>query len=150
MLNIDYKYFASSKDPIEIINKYRRRGIGTICTPNKEIPRLIKYSNLVPKWQKLYNLNIKSNSSIRKILGQLPVTHSLFQFENEHCKTKYAIIKPTQCSSDIFDVLQHIYTKYQSNLPEFISMSKLTTICNFGYVKPVKKWIIHAFLDNDV
>ena len=26
LINIDYKYFAGSKDPIEIINKYRQRG----------------------------------------------------------------------------------------------------------------------------
>ena len=62
LLNIDYKYFAGSKDPIEIINKYRMRGFGTILN-EKEIVRLIEYSSLIPKWKNSYNLNIQSNKT---------------------------------------------------------------------------------------
>ena len=49
-LNMDYKYFAGSKDPIEIINKYRSRGFGTILNEN-EIKRLLEYSSVVPKME---------------------------------------------------------------------------------------------------
>ena len=44
LMNIDYKYFAGSKDPIEIINKNRMRGFGTWLNET-EIKNLIKYSS---------------------------------------------------------------------------------------------------------
>jgi hypothetical protein len=42
--NLDYKYFAGSKDPIKILEKNRRRGFGTILS-NREIAIYIKYCN---------------------------------------------------------------------------------------------------------
>ena len=55
-MNIDYKYFAGSKDPINIINKYRMRGFG--CWLNKnELNTCIKYIYEVPFWNNLFNIN---------------------------------------------------------------------------------------------
>ena len=76
-MNIDYKYFASSKDPIEIINKYRMRGFGTWLNEN-EIKQFMKYSELVPFWQNLYSIQVHNKKSIESCLGPLELNHRLF------------------------------------------------------------------------
>ena len=154
-LNIDYKYFAGKKDPIEIINKYRMRGFGTILN-EKEITKLIEYSNLVPKWKKLYKLNIKSNNSIMNILGILDVNHSLFNIYNENNTsnintmiyaqlrylTNYNII-PLKYNEIILLIKQyyHIMNHTQFNI---------TTINKYGFINVLKKWIINAYNDMDM
>ena len=50
-MNIDYKYFAGTNDPIEIINKYRMRGFGTYLNDDEKV-KLIDYSYKVNKWKK--------------------------------------------------------------------------------------------------
>ena len=75
-MNIDYKYFAGSKDPVEIINKYRMRGFGTWLNKN-EITTFIKYSASVPFWNNLYNINLK-NKNMGECLGSLNINNKLF------------------------------------------------------------------------
>ena len=85
-MNIDYKYFAGSKDPIEIINKYRMRGFGTWLNKN-EIATYMKYSSMVPFWNNLFNINLNNKNTISSALGPLPLTHKLFyprQFNMDH------------------------------------------------------------------
>lgn len=53
MINMDYKYVSSSTNPIEIINKYRARGFGTILNQT-EIEELYKYSMTNPYWKQKY------------------------------------------------------------------------------------------------
>jgi hypothetical protein len=48
-MNIDYKYFAGTRDPIEIINKYRLRGYGTWLSEN-EIKQYHAYTDEMPYW----------------------------------------------------------------------------------------------------
>ena len=75
-MNIDYKYFAGSKDPLEIINKYRMRGFGTWLN-RTEINTFIKYSSMVPFWNNLYNINLNSKN-IADVLGSLSINNKLF------------------------------------------------------------------------
>ena len=53
MINLDYKYFSGSKDPIDIINKYRMRGFGTLLNEKEKI-KLIEYSKNVQQWADFY------------------------------------------------------------------------------------------------
>ena len=154
MLNIDYKYFAGSKDPIEIINKYRMRGFGTILN-DREIVRLLEYSNLVPKWKQLYSLNIQSNGSVMKILGQLDINNSLFNpskiLDHKEQSTEYKNIRTFNYTiiphniSEIMSIIKRIYKT--SSVSEQFNLSNITTINKYGYVEPVKKWLIDAFYD---
>ena len=67
-VNMDYKYFAGSKDPIEIINKYRTRGFGTILNDTEKI-HLVEYSSSINSWKNLYDLNIKNQDSVNNVFG---------------------------------------------------------------------------------
>jgi hypothetical protein len=154
MLNIDYKYFAGAKDPIEIINKYRMRGFGTILN-DREVIRAVQYSSLVPKWKQLYSLNIQSNTSVMKILGQLSIDNSLFRpskilhnkepsIEYKHPRSIDFCTIPNNLS-EIINIIKRIYKT--SSIGEYFNLSNLTTINKYGYVEPVKKWLIDAFYD---
>ena len=60
LINLDYKYFAGSIDPIDIINKYRTRGYSTILNDSEKI-KFIKYVLSLDKTSIMYN-----NPSLRK------------------------------------------------------------------------------------
>ena len=153
LLNIDYKYFAGSKDPIEIINKYRMRGFGTILN-DREIVRLVEYSNLVPKWKELYGLNIQSNTSVMKILGIQTIDSTLFkpsvvldkkeQYNSKHNNLSYSVCQHTSKNVVHDYIRQHYKT---ASINETYYMSNMNTINKYGYIEPVKKWLIDAFYD---
>ncbi len=77
-MNIDYKYFSGSKDPINIINKYRMRGFG-VWLNQKEIDTYIKYCYEVPFWNKLFNINPDNKHTYSRCLGALNISHKLFK-----------------------------------------------------------------------
>lgn len=153
LINIDYKYFAGSKDPIEIINKYRMRGFGTILN-NREIKRLIEYSNIIEKWKKLYNLDIKQINSVKSILGIMNINHNLFKpsmilYDNDdiYIDTYKNIFNITNIknytSKQIIDIINILYNHNSLNIIDNIEYYK--TINNYGYVEPCKKWLIDAY-----
>ena len=141
LLNIDYKYFAGTKDPIEIINKYRFRGFGTLLN-DKEKVRLIEYSSMITKWNILYNdlnKNIKNKSAIDNIFGSLKYTYKLFTNNITLTNKIYNISMPDNNSMFINNLL--IFNK-NNNIDNLIN--QLTMINKKGYVVPLQKWVIEA------
>ena len=138
MINIDYKYFAGSKDPIDIVNKYRMRGFGTILNEN-EIKKLIEYTFLVPKWKQLYGLN-NNSSSISNILGTLKFNNILFKPNHNILELQIEYL------NNITDYnLYHIISKIYNST--FDDITKYTTINKYGFIDPVKKWIFDAIYE---
>tara|TARA_B110000879_G_C11177357_1_gene516681 strand:- start:136 stop:2637 length:2502 start_codon:yes stop_codon:yes gene_type:complete len=77
LVNMDFKYFAGKRNPYQIINKYRMRGIGTILN-KKEINAYKEYISS-SKWNKLYkSCNNKQCTSCNKITGFMNLDNSLF------------------------------------------------------------------------
>lgn len=78
-INLDYKYFAGVRDPIEIVNKYRMRGYSIFLNDNEKI-RLVSYSKQVDKWNNLYgNIKINDKNNISKIFGYLTCKNNFFR-----------------------------------------------------------------------
>ena len=77
-MNIDYKYFAGSCDPAEILLKNLQRGWGTYLNL-KEISHLIKYVSEVDKRKNLIDINIKSIKTYQKIRGSSLLSSKLFR-----------------------------------------------------------------------
>lgn len=78
LTNIEYKYFAGTKDPIEVINKYRQRGFSTILN-DKERIKLIKYSNDVQKWRDLYEIKTLSKNNTDKLFKPFDISNKFFK-----------------------------------------------------------------------
>lgn len=151
-LNMDYKYFAGSKDPIEIINKYRSRGFGTILNEN-EIKRLLEYSSVVPKWKEKYDLNIKSQTSINAVLGLQTILSKLFSngvTDSNINRILYRKINGSNQNSAESLISYSCYMNYRYNVKrsEMYDIQTLTFINKYGFVEPVKKWLIDACNDN--
>jgi hypothetical protein len=158
MMNIDYKYFAGSKDPIEIINKYRNRGFGTFLNDKEKI-KFVEYSDAVEKWKKLYNLKKKVKASVDSVLGAMDINVDFFKprkvlpenytevtpvLEN-YKKLNYEPLKEfsVETNDETFKEYQR-----QFNLPDNLqSLFKqmymsLDSLKKDGYVKPLDKWFV--------
>ena len=155
MMNIDYKYFAGSKDPIEIINKYRMRGYGTYLNSKEKI-RMIEYSNLVEKWKKLYNINIKNNNSVNSFFGYLNINHDLFKpslnLRNENTKYNNSLYHSKQITeSNIDQIYSDMYGgDYNTIDGTQRQIYKNNCICENGYIIPFRKWLIEACYEQPI
>lgn len=149
-MNIDYKYFTGSKDPIEIINKNRMRGFGTWLNKT-EIKDLMKYSTTVSSWSKCYGKNKYSVSN----LGTLPLSHTLFQPRMVNPELYYDAppvgldnyynnqYKGFQIKH-LCDVDDDYIKKFGIKTLERLTRN-LTTINSDGSINPLQKWIIPAY-----
>lgn len=160
LTNIDYKYFAGSKDPIEVINKYRMRGFGTYLNDKEKI-RMIQYSNGVTKWKKLYHINIKNTNSVESVLGSLKIDNNLFKPSSVLNNKNTVYYKPTNEWTK-HEVNEHnimsIYEKlFQGNF-NFVEHNnsiqsqifKKTCINDMGYINTFKKWLIEACYEQPI
>ena len=155
LINIDYKYFAGSKDPIEIINKYRSRGYTTLLNDKEKI-RLVEYSKMVSKWNKLYgNFNINKQSEIESILGYIDVNKQFFE-PRKVIPEEYTTVKPVLPhykksnlkSTNKYGYVKLMKTFYTSLKCEPITFSKdLRCINKNGYINCIKKWYLDAIYD---
>lgn len=150
LVNIDFKYFVGSHDPISIIDKYRKRGYGTILN-NYEIGQYLFYIAGNRQYCKAYCLdNIKE---INKILGPLSINHGYFKPRqtlpeeftlDPKIPISYQSItnyKPLASKNDILDYYKKTYPKYPSELID------KRTISSTGKIEPIKHWMIEASYD---
>ena len=149
-MNIDYKYVAGSTDPMEIINKNRMRGFGTWLNET-EIKYLIKYSLHVPFWYNIYN-NFNKKLIIDLNTGSLPTCHKLFnpRLVNKDQYTNLQQVNLDNCYNDDFkgEEIMSIYDLTEESLITHIGLHKFVTINSKGFIKPLQKWIIEAYLKN--
>ncbi|ARF09784.1 hypothetical protein Indivirus_3_33 [Indivirus ILV1] len=144
--NIDYKYFSGSKDPIEIINKYRMRGFGTIIN-DREKSSMVKYNNSIEKWKKLLAF-----STDKKYMGPTKVNTDLFK-----------PIKTLNLPITIPSVYRTVDFTYVTNLEEYynyfknnygydsktsrIDFLKFSAIKPDGNIEQLKRWVLESAFD---
>jgi hypothetical protein len=158
LINLDYKYFAGSHDPIEIINKYRLRGYSTPLNDSEKI-RFISYSSKVEKWNKLYGgIDVKDKASVNRVYGYLSPNDNFFNPRLEISDT-FSNLKPVDltynninsynCDDDTlnFYLLNLIYPKFKG-VDNLNDVCDLEHICKNGYIKNVRKWYFDAIYEN--
>jgi hypothetical protein len=153
-MNIDYKYFAGSKDPINIINKYRMRGFG--CWLNKnELEIYIKYNYEVPFWNNVFNINPNNKNSYYRCYGPLNIYSNMFKprMYNQNLITNEKIAPVnfdySQPNFRTLTELEYNINKYESDKT---FNKKYTTINkDTGYIEPLYKDIIivNSYLKNN-
>ncbi len=152
-MNLDYKYVAGNKDPIEIINKYRMRGFGTFLNKN-EIDKLIKYSSKIEFWNNLYDVKLNNKKSIESCLGSLNLNHKLFhpRLYNADLLTKFSDvdlsdpynnldISKVKAVKDSEDFNAY-YDKFYPKRCKLDFIRNMNTINENGYIEPLQKWVI--------
>lgn len=148
-LSTDYNYFASIRDPIEIINKYRSRGFGIILNDNEKI-HMIYYNSLKTEkekniWNKMYNINIKNKQSITNVFGYKLINNDIFRpskFFNGADDDCFINVSHTYAFT-FDDAFKTIYPNFSSRSFDFLS--KLKSINHKGYINPLQKEYIKIF-----
>ena len=142
MINIDYKYFAGSKDPIEIINKYLCRGYGTILNDKEKI-RFFEYNNLVEKWKKMFSIKSNDGLTVRKCLGFKQTNDPMFEYSRKIYNENTTFL-PNNNDSYTMSAERAVEIIYSLKLnSSTINMFKnLKVINEFGYIEPMKHYVI--------
>jgi hypothetical protein len=150
-MNIDYKYFSGSKDPIDIINKYRMRGFGTWLNHNEKII-FTKYSKYNIFWNKLYE--IKSELNNNNIYGFLSMNHKLFHPRIYNLDSfneafpidwlePYIIQKEPKVLSNVNEYFIELSKRYNITL-SFPFLSDMQVIGFNGKIRKLNKWVIET------
>jgi hypothetical protein len=145
--NIDYKYFAGIRDPIDIINKYRSRGFGTLIN-SIEKQHVIEYNGSVNKWKGMISVDPKNKASITSHFGHKKLNDSIYKpgrFLRDLPDDTYCKLDQKYCITD-----DDLYSYYKNNYgytPGSIDFLKLHAIKDDGSIKPLKKWILDAAYD---
>jgi hypothetical protein len=125
-INMDYKYFAGCRDPIDIIHKYRKRGFGTILNKN-EIEKLKYYTNNLERMKGYYT---------NDIMGIKLPNHKLFN--NQEVETEFIINNE--------DIINYYQKNYNINISDMkINMLKINIINEKGNINCLEKWIMNGF-----
>jgi hypothetical protein len=142
-LSTDYKYFASIRDPIEIVNKYRSRGFGIILNDHEKA-HMVCYNGFKPKngkenkWVDIYNINIKNKNSIESVFGARNSNDDLFKpgkhfmgFPND------AFRFANHNTVDNFDMAFESFGNNNMN-----DILRMKSINDKGFINPVERHII--------
>jgi hypothetical protein len=146
-INIDYKYFAGVRDPIDIINKYRSRGFGTIIN-EQEKPVVTDYNSSISKWKDVYNVNPKDNTSVKSQFGPKKLNDSVYKpgkFARQLPDDSYANVTKSYLLT-----VSDYYNYYKTNFgyaPDNVDFLKFRAYKENGSMEPLKKWVLDAAYD---
>jgi len=162
-MNLNYKYVAGTKDPLDIINKYRMRGFGTFLN-NLEIKLYIKYIVKTKFWNNLFNIDINNQKSYKTVLGYLNLNHKLFHprlynadYYNENSNIRYIDqeefnynINENFDSESVKTQISATFLQIKYNSIDFSKYFKNKHFQCFktGYILPCNSSIINYLLDN--
>lgn len=143
-INVDYKYFAGSRDPVEIYNKYRMRGYSSILNSNEKKSIL------------MYNRHIDTCN------GQFKTTDDSQEFGTKSINDK--IFSPgvykLGLPEDIYSESTHEYINNVNELRELyekeckinlksapVDVLSFTSIGKNGCINPLQSWVESAIYD---
>ena len=144
MINIDYKYFHGSRDPIEIINKYGMRGYSAILNASEK------------KGVVMYNKNVDTSNGMFKITSE----SQCFGPKSLNDKTYKPYVYKMGLCENIYKPSNHKYINNMAELKSFyqknnmiskhmpIDMLGFTTICKTGNISPVQTWVADAYYEH--
>jgi hypothetical protein len=142
-LNLDYKYFAGSRDPVNICYKYITRGFGIILN-SSEKRGILTYSKAIDEYNGMYKID-----KAEDVFGPKELSHNFF------CPGvfKMGLDRSVYCSPDIryikdSDDLRKIWKAESSyDTDSAINMMRINSVTKSGDVEPYKPWIADAFYD---
>jgi hypothetical protein len=132
-INIEYKYFAGIRNPVEIINKYMIRGFGMILNP--EELRQFKQFNTNLSEDNLFKLKDNDDNSL---LGLRPLSHKTF---NQYPANKWPKINY---------LTNEKIEKYYNNKNKMIDALKFTTINTNGDINPCIKSYFELYYNTNI
>jgi hypothetical protein len=147
-INIEYKYFAGTNDPVKIINKYRTRGFGSIFN-HKELEHIAYYNKNIDDNGGMYT--IKNKESLGSMTCPKVISDKIFKPwvytankpENTYLNPEYKYIKNKSDLVTAYRQDPDVFTPEES-LP--IDMFNFSAVSPDGSVYPVQRWVEDAYL----
>lgn len=144
-LAVDYKYFSSVRSPVEIVNKFRSRGFGSILNDHEKV--IMAHYNSTKgdnfdeksKWLEMYKIDIKDKKSIENIFGAKKSSDDIFK------PSKFFMNLHQDCFKNINHDTVTTFDECFSSIitPSVSSMSKCKAINNNGKINPLSKEVIN-------
>lgn len=130
-INIDYKYFCGSHDPIAILNKYRMRGYGTILN-EKEKRGFYNYNK---KIKGMFKVNSKD-----ELFGPMDLNNKIYKPDNTiaYNESKHVYFTTNKDVLDLYELTHNI-----SKLP--VNIMNFSSISDKGNVNIYQNWISSAY-----
>jgi hypothetical protein len=144
MINIDYKYFAGSRDPILIINKYRMRGYSVILNTNEK-QQMLYYNKNMP-----YDNGMFWVDDEKDFFGPKKLSDKIYKpkvYKDGFPQDIYN--KDNNKYITTIDELKAVYKEdYGFDGSKYpIDIFKFTSISANGHVNPLQTWVSQAFYD---
>lgn len=144
-INVDYKYFAGSRDPANICQKYLSRGYGMILNASEK-KGMLTYSKAVDEYNGMYRA-----TKAEDIFGPHELDHNYFcpgVFKMGLDKGVYND-PGTEFARTAADIQRAYATAGYDVTNEdcMINMLKVRAIGKDGNINPYKSWIADAFYD---
>ncbi len=146
LINIDYKYFAGSRDPIEIINKYRMRGYSVILNTNEK-KSVYMYNKNVDNCNGMFKVD---ESNKNKFFGPRSLNDNIFKPGVYKLGLPQNIYKPSEHRyiKSVQELKNYYSQNYGYNFDKAsINIFDFTTISSKGNMEPLQIWVADAFFD---
>lgn len=147
-INIDYKYFAGVRDPIEILNKNRMRCFGSLLSDNEKKHMAYYNNNVKESFGGLFHVAGNDKNEINKMFGPRVLTDKIFKplvyTQNLPPSTYH---NPNVMYITTLDELKQYY-KYKYGYDENIfgfNLFTIKTINDNGSLNPLKTWVANEY-----
>jgi hypothetical protein len=147
-INIEYKYFAGVRDPIEILMKYQSRGFGTILNENERY-HMAYYCSNIDVNNGYYKTDIKNKENIDKLFGPKSLNDEIYKIG----KIKYG------APDEFFQTSNKEYVENTNDVQKWfdnkcpnlsqnigIDLLKFKFIDEQGNITPYKSWLSDALI----
>ena len=152
-INIDYKYFAGVRDPIDIINKYRMRGFGVLLS-NLEKKHMAFYNNHVRTFGGMFYVEGDTKEKIDSMFGPKELTENIYHplvYTSGLSEDVYNIAevkKNVKYIKTMDDLKEYYAKKYNYTIENFpVNMFRFKPITDGGFIAPYNSWIPKAYID---
>lgn len=119
-INVEYKYFASIRDPVDIINKYNRRGFGVILN-SVELEQYKKFNESTDRFK----------------VGTKTVYDPIFANIDTETKKEYEYAKTNEDIKEIYSTLNSV-----------VDVTKFNTISETGKINQLKPSFFDFYYDS--
>ena len=147
-VNIEYKYFAGTNDPVKIINKYRTRGFGSIFN-KKELEHIAYYNKNIDENGGMYS--IKNKDSLESLTAPKVISDKIFKPsvytngapEKTYVNPDYKYIKN---KADLYTAYANDPDVFTPEEASPVDMFNFTAVSSDGSIYPIQPWLEDAYL----
>jgi len=145
MVNIDYKYFAGIRNPIDIINKYRMRGYGVVLNSTERL-HMIYYNNMINTCGGMFSMNKNGTGSFgpqqigKSIIYMTKAFTHRIDPANLYKTNEFEYIS-TQ------EELEKLYKDKYNYDTRTINIFNNLAIQSNGSIRPLKRYIMDMLID---